>query len=108
MDAEEYSLDVKDKLLADNSYLNSTANLIRNFLRLALNRGETPLSTLETGQRSTSLAHMASISLATKQRLEWDSVNERFTNSEEANKLLLMNIVNPGNCKSILGQKKIG
>ena len=87
MDAEEYSLDVKDKLLADNSYLNSTANLIRNFLDCIKSR-ETPLSTLETGHRSTSLAHMASISLVTKQRLEWDPVNERFTNSEEANKLL--------------------
>ena len=32
MDAEEYSLGTTDKLLADNSFRNSTANLIRNFL----------------------------------------------------------------------------
>jgi predicted dehydrogenase len=87
MDAEEYSIDTKDRLLKDNSYLNSTANLIRNFLDCIKSRKE-PLSTLEIGQRSTSMAHMATISLITRQRLEWDQVNERFTNSEEANKLL--------------------
>lgn len=87
MDAEEYNLGTVDKLLPDNSYLNSTANLIRNFLDCIKSR-ETPLSTLETGHRSTSLAHMASISLATKQRLEWDPVKELFTNSDQANKLL--------------------
>jgi predicted dehydrogenase len=87
MEAEEYSIETKDKLLADNSYLNSTANLIRNFLDCIKSR-ETPLSTLEIGHRSTSLAHMATISMLTKQRLEWDPAKERFTNSEEANKLL--------------------
>jgi predicted dehydrogenase len=87
MDAEEYSIETKDRLLKDNSYLNSTANLIRNFLDCVKSRKE-PLSTLEIGQRSTSMAHMATISLITRQRLEWDQVNERFTNSEEANKLL--------------------
>jgi predicted dehydrogenase len=87
MDAEEYSLGTPDKLLADNSFLNSTANLIRNFLDCIKSR-KTPLSTLEIGHRSTSLAHMATISLATKQRLEWDPVKEVFTNSAEANKLL--------------------
>jgi predicted dehydrogenase len=87
MDAEEYSIETKDRLLKDNSYLNSTANLIRNFLDCIKSRKE-PLSTLEIGQRSTSMAHMATISLLTRQRLLWDPVNERFTNSEEANKLL--------------------
>jgi hypothetical protein len=87
MESEENSLETKDKLLADNSYLNSTANLIRNFLDCIKSR-ETPFSTLEIGHRSTSLAHMATISMLTKQRLEWDPVKERFTNSEEANKML--------------------
>jgi predicted dehydrogenase len=87
MDAETFSLDTNDKLLADRSFHDSTANLIRNFLDCIKSR-ETPLSTLETGHRSTSLAHMASISLATKERLKWDPVKEVFTNSEAANKLL--------------------
>ena len=87
MEPEEYSIETKDKLLADNSYLNSTANLIRNFLDCIKSR-ETPISTLEIGQRSTTMAHLATISLITKERLQWDPVKERFTNSEEANKLL--------------------
>jgi predicted dehydrogenase len=87
MDAEEFSLETSDKLLKDNSYKNSTANLIRNFLDCIKSR-QTPWSTLEIGHRSTSLAHMASISLATGERLKWDPVKEVFTNSEAANKLL--------------------
>jgi predicted dehydrogenase len=86
-DAETFSLDSAGKLLVDNSFRDSTANLIRNFLDCIKSR-ETPLSTLEIGHRSTSLAHMASISLATKQRLLWDGKKEIFTNSEAANKLL--------------------
>lgn len=87
MAPEEYSIETKDRLLADNSYMNSTANLIRNFLDCVKSR-QTPWCTLETGHRSTTMAHLATISLLTKQRLEWDAVNERFTNSEEANKML--------------------
>jgi len=87
MEPEEYELGGKDVLLRDNSYRNSTANLIRNFLDCIKSRN-TPFSTLEIGHRSTSLAHLATISLITKKRLEWDAVKEVFTNSEEANKLL--------------------
>jgi predicted dehydrogenase len=87
MEAETLNLETNDILLADKSYRNSTANLIRNFLDCIKSR-ETPLSTLEIGHRSTSLAHMASISLATRERLKWDPVKEVFTNSEAANKLL--------------------
>jgi hypothetical protein len=87
MEPEEYKLGVTDKLLADNSFRNSTANLIRNFLDCIKSRN-TPFSTLEIGQRSTTLAHLATISLITKQRLLWDPAKEVFTNSPEANKLL--------------------
>lgn len=87
MEAENFSLETNDRLLADKSYHDSTANLIRNFLDCIKSR-KTPLSTLETGQRSTSMAHMASISLAVGERLKWDPVKEIFTNSEAANKLL--------------------
>lgn len=87
MEPEEYSIETKDTLLADNSYLNSTANLIRNFLDCIKSR-ETPLSTLEIGHRSTTMAHLATISLITKERLAWDPAREVFINSESANKLL--------------------
>jgi predicted dehydrogenase len=87
MEPEEYSIETDDRLLKDNSYLNSTANLIRNFLDCIKSR-ETTFSTPETGHRSTTMAHLATISLLTRQRLEWDPANERITNSEDANKLL--------------------
>jgi predicted dehydrogenase len=84
-DTEEFTMD--DEQLADGSSRNSSANLVRNFLDCVKSR-KTPFCTLEDGHRSTCFSHLANIALATEQRLKWDSVNERFTNSEEANKLL--------------------
>jgi len=85
LESEEYNFNARR--LSDGSNANSTAALIRNFLDCVKTR-ETPLCTLEDGHRSTSFAHLANIALATKQRLEWDPVNEKFTNSKEANKML--------------------
>jgi len=85
MDAEEYN--AKNEMLSDGSSGNSTANLVRNFLDCVKSR-QKPLCTLEEGHRSTSFAHLANIALATKERLQWNPVSERFTNSEAANKLL--------------------
>lgn len=87
MDAEEFSLDKNDELLIDGSYKNSASNLIRNFLDCVKSRNE-PWATLETGHRSTTLAHLATIAMKTKQRLEWDAEKEVFMNSPEANKYL--------------------
>ncbi len=84
-DTEEFTM--SDEQLADGSSRNSSANLVRNFLDCVKSR-KTPFCTLEDGHRSTCFSHLANIALATEQRLKWDSVNERFTNSEEANKLL--------------------
>lgn len=85
IEAEEFH--ANDKMLNDGSSENSTATLVRNFLDCVKSRNN-PLCTLEDGHRSTSFAHLANIALATKQRLEWDGINERFTNSDEANKML--------------------
>ena len=87
MEAEEYKLETNDTLLRDNSYANSTANLIGNFLDCIKSRNE-PFCTLETGHRSTTMAHLATISMITRERLVWDKDKEVFTNSEAANKLL--------------------
>lgn len=73
--------------LPDGSFADSTSGLVRNFLDCIKSR-QNPFCTLEDGHRSTSFAHLANISLEVKQRLEWDAVNERFTNSEKANQLL--------------------
>ena len=85
MEPEEFTSPAK--LLADGSSSSSTTNLIRNFLDCIKTRN-TPLCSLEEGHRSTSFAHLANIALATRERLQWDAVKERFTNSEAANKLL--------------------
>jgi len=65
----------------------STANLVRNFIDCVKSREE-PLCTLEDGHRSTSFAHLANISLALKERIEWDPVAEQITNNTKANELL--------------------
>jgi predicted dehydrogenase len=85
MDAEEYN--ARDEALEERRGRDGVAALVRNFLDCVKSR-QTPLCTLEEGHRSTSFAHLANIALATRQRLEWDPIKERFTNSEAANNLL--------------------
>jgi predicted dehydrogenase len=85
MNAEEYN--AKNEMLSDGSSGNSTVNLVRNFLDCIKTR-ENPLCTLEDGHRSTSFAHLANIALATKERLQWDPVEEKFLNSKAANDML--------------------
>lgn len=85
LQAEEFKSN--EITLSDGSSGNSTGNLIRNFLDCIKSR-QTPLCPLEEGHRSTSFAHLANIALATRERLQWDPVRERFLNSEAANKML--------------------
>ena len=85
MEPEEFK--AENQMLSDGSGGNSTATLVRNFLDCIKSRKQ-PLCPLEEGHRSTSFAHLANIALATKERLQWDPVAEKFTNSEAANKLL--------------------
>jgi predicted dehydrogenase len=85
LEAEEYK--AQNRMLEDGSSGDSTTNLVRNFLDCIKSR-KAPFCPLEEGHRSTCFAHLANIALATKERLQWDPVKERFTNSEAANKLL--------------------
>jgi predicted dehydrogenase len=85
LQAEQFNS--KTENLSDNSNADSTGNLVRNFVDCIKSR-QSPLCPLEEGHRSTSFAHLANIALATRERLQWDSEKERFTNSEAANKLL--------------------
>jgi predicted dehydrogenase len=84
---ENEEFNVPSSELTDGSNAYATGALVHNFLECVKSR-ETPLCPLEEGHRSTSFAHLANISLAVKQRLEWDPVKEKFTNSEKANQLL--------------------
>ena len=76
-----------DETLSDGSSGRGTGALIRNFLDCVKSR-QTPICPLEEGHRSTSFAHLANIALVTKERLQWDPVQERFLNSAKANELL--------------------
>lgn len=60
---------------------------MRNFLDCIKTRNR-PHCDVEDGHLSTTYAHLANISLDTKQRLEWDAAEERITNNEQANQLL--------------------
>ena len=88
MDGEDYSATVAGQgRLADGSYVNPGANLVRNFLDCVKSR-KAPLVSLEDGHLSTNMAHLATISMQVKQRLDWDADKEVITNSKEANGLL--------------------
>ncbi|MEA4821596.1 MAG: Gfo/Idh/MocA family oxidoreductase [Erysipelotrichales bacterium] len=86
LQAEEYSL-AKDSSELWKNYKDSTSSHIRNFLDCVKSR-EQPAATLETGHRSTTLAHLGTIALQTRKHLEWDGLKERFTNCNEANNYL--------------------
>lgn len=47
-----------------------------------------PNADIEEGHRSTTMAHLANIAMATRHRLDWDADAERVTNHEPANALL--------------------
>ncbi|MFM8273329.1 MAG: Gfo/Idh/MocA family protein [Gemmata sp.] len=63
------------------------ADHARNFLDCLKSR-KAPTCDVEYGHRCTSAALIANIAHRTKTYLEWDARAERFTNNEEANKLL--------------------
>jgi predicted dehydrogenase len=65
----------------------STALHARNFLDCVRSRGRCNCD-IEAGHRSTTATLIANIAHQTHAYLEWDAQNERFTNHDEANKLL--------------------
>jgi predicted dehydrogenase len=64
-----------------------TADHARNFLDSIKSRG-TCSCDIETGHRSTTATLVANIAHKTRSYLEWDREAERFTNNEDANRLL--------------------
>jgi predicted dehydrogenase len=67
--------------------LDATAAHAQNFLDCMRSR-KTPNTDVEEAHLSTTMSHLANISLKTRLRLEWDAENERITNDEAANELL--------------------
>jgi len=61
---------------------------VRNFLDCLKSR-QRPIGDVEIGHKSTAPCLIGNIALRTGLKLEWDGKAERFTNSEEANRMLL-------------------
>jgi myo-inositol 2-dehydrogenase / D-chiro-inositol 1-dehydrogenase len=59
----------------------------RDFIDCVKTRGRT-LEDAEVGHRTTSLCHLGHIAVQVGGKLKWDPDKERFTNSDDANKLL--------------------
>ena len=78
----------QEALLDDGSAESATKNVIGDFIDRCLDRNPAVLCPLEEGHRSTCFAHLANIAYKLGKRLEWDADAERFTNCDEANKLL--------------------
>jgi hypothetical protein len=67
----------------------------QDFIDAVKTRGQT-LEDAEVGHRTTSLCHLAHISIQTGKKLHWDPGKERFTNSPEANAFVSKWITAPG------------
>jgi predicted dehydrogenase len=76
-----------EKVSEGGSNASLTAQHARDFLDCMHSR-EKPRADVEIGHRSTSFSLMANISLAVRQRLEWNAETEQFTNCDEANSML--------------------
>jgi predicted dehydrogenase len=60
---------------------------VRNFIDCVKSR-EQPVGDIEIGHRSTATCLIGNIALRTGLKLKWDAKAERFTNSDEANRML--------------------
>ena len=65
----------------------ATALHAQNFIDCMRSR-KRPNTDVEEAHYSTTMSHLANISLKTRLRIEWDAEKERITNSEDANELL--------------------
>lgn len=73
---------------ANEIHLYNSLDHHQNFLDCVISKKET-IAPAEVGHRSISVALLGEIAMTTGLKLKWDPQAERFTNSEEANRLLL-------------------
>jgi len=59
----------------------------KNFIDCVFSK-EPTAAPAEVGHRSIAIAHLGNISMRLGRDLDWDPVNEKFINDEEANKML--------------------
>ncbi|MFN0129331.1 MAG: Gfo/Idh/MocA family protein [Verrucomicrobiales bacterium] len=78
----------------DEIHLYQSDNHVVNFLRCVRHRQQ-PISPAEVGHRSASMCHLAVIAMDVGKPLNWDPVAERFTNSDDANRMLSRSMRSP-------------
>ena len=86
IDAHDKSL-LNSRIGPDEIRLYESNDHKGNFLDCIRSRSEA-VSPAEIAQRSVSVGHLGVIAITLGQRLKWDPAKERFTNSDEANKML--------------------
>jgi hypothetical protein len=69
------------------THLYESSDHYRNFLDCVKNRSE-PAAPVEVGHRSATVCHLGNIAMLLKKKLAWDPLAERFTNSDQANRML--------------------
>lgn len=79
---EDYRMQRREASAAD-----ATAVHVRAFIDCVRTR-KTPVVDVETGHRSTLVAHLGNIALKTGKKLKWDGVKEEFAGDPEPSKLL--------------------
>ena len=74
--------------IADNELkLYKSDNHYRNFIDCIYSREE-PIAPVEVAHRSITIAHLGNIAMMLEKDLEWDPVNEKVLNDENANRML--------------------
>ena len=78
---------VRSVLGPNDILLYNSKDHYRNFIDCVISREDTA-ATAEIGHRSASICHLGSIATLLGRKLEWDPEVERFTNDDEANRML--------------------
>ena len=86
IDANPRSL-LKSKIKPDEIQLNRSRNHKANFLECIRSRAKT-IAPAEVGHRSCTACVLGAITMQLGRKLRWDPEKERFTNDEEANRML--------------------
>jgi len=79
---------VLESVIADNEIkLYKSDDHYRNFIDCVYSR-EQPIAPAEVAHRSITISHLGNIAMMLNKDLEWDPVNEKVTNDENANRML--------------------
>ena len=85
---EASSAAIKDSVIGpDELHLPVSDDHYRNFLDSVKSRKD-PIEPVEVGHGTACICHAGNIAMRLKRKLQWDPVNEKFVNDDEANQML--------------------